>query len=59
MNWQIRVSTKAIKALSKINTKDRENIWRFIKQKLPNATHPRLIGKSLQGKLKGIQGVHQ
>jgi mRNA interferase RelE/StbE len=54
MNWQINVSSKAVKALAKINKKDREKIWYFIKQKLPTLAHPRLIGKSLQGNLKNM-----
>lgn len=54
MNWQINVSSKAVKALAKINKKDREKIWHFIKQKLPTLTHPRLMGKPLQGNLKNM-----
>jgi len=54
MNWRINISTKAAKALAKMNAKERDRIWDFIKNKLPNMQNPRATGKALQGEFRGL-----
>jgi mRNA interferase RelE/StbE len=54
MNWHINISTKAAKALAKLNVTERDRIWDFIKNKLPNMQNPRTTGKALQGEFKGL-----
>lgn len=54
MNWQIKVSKKAVKELAKVNAPERTKIWNFIKYTLPKMDNPRNQGKALTGNLKGL-----
>lgn len=54
MNWTVELSKPALKQLGKINKTEREYIWRFIKETLPNQHNPRQTGRALQGSLKGL-----
>jgi mRNA interferase RelE/StbE len=54
MSWTIKIDKHALKELAKIEKKDRQRIFQFLKVDLVKLDNPRLSGKALQGDLKGL-----
>jgi mRNA interferase RelE/StbE len=54
MQWTVKLSETALKALEKINKPEQLRIRDFIKSTLTSLDNPRSTGKALQGNLKGL-----
>lgn len=50
MNWTIRISDQALKALKKLDKVDREMILSYLEQRIDGSENPRLYGKPFRGK---------
>ncbi|MEQ1638970.1 MAG: type II toxin-antitoxin system RelE/ParE family toxin [Methylococcales bacterium] len=54
MLWTVKLSKTASKSLERLDKRQRDLVWGYIKQTLPNQANPRSNGKALQGGLKGL-----
>jgi mRNA interferase RelE/StbE len=54
MKWTIKIDKYALKTLSKLDKKERDRIFQFLKVNVLKDNNPRSVGKALQGNLKGL-----
>ena len=54
MNWEIKLDTRAVKQLKKLDKKAQHRIIAFLQKRLTCGDNPRRLGKALTGRLSNF-----